>query len=252
MASVRFDGMDLSYFNTYVDESEIFATPEKDYEFVEVPGLNGRLTLDNHRFKDLTIPINCFIRNNFEENFHDLMNFLLSRGGYKTLYLSQDPNHFRNALFYNAVKARTGSFNKSGRFTLNFLCKPERYLRGVEPILITQSEQTIVNPTMFASKPLLDLWGNGWFKFEMGSQSSGTYKSFTIDVTGREAMTPMAHVLIDCEKMICYNNDYTGAGTDVTLYNGYPVFESGTITCSYSSDSSSNEKMEIYPRWWEV
>ena len=112
MASVRFDGMDLSYFNTFVDESEIFATPEKDYEFVEVPGLNGRLTIDNHRFKDVTIPVNCFIRENFEENYLNLMNFLLSRKEYAELVLSQDPGHVRMALFYNAVKPDTGSFDR--------------------------------------------------------------------------------------------------------------------------------------------
>lgn len=257
MGAIYFEGLDLSYFNVSTDESEIFVTPEKDYEFVDVPGLNGRLTLDNHRLKDITLPINCFVRGNFEENYHNLMNFLLSRSGYAKLELSQDPDHFRRALFYNAVRPDTGSFNKSGKFTLNFNCRPERYLTSgseyAAPIEITQNEQTISNPTFFTSKPRITLFGNGWFKFEMGSIPMGTYKSYTIDVTGREPSGPGASVILDCETMMCYDGaDGSNAGEYVVLYNGFPEFEPTIITCTYSTDASSGTKMSIIPRWWEV
>lgn len=252
MGTIKIANMNLETFNVFTDESEIFVTPEKDYEFIEVLGLNGRLTIDNHRFKDVTLPINCFIRKNFARNYTNLMNFLLGLDGYAPIELSNDLNHIRYGLFYNAVRADTGSFNKSGHFTLNFNCKPQRYIANVAPIVIEQSGYYLYSYNDFETKPIITFYGNGSFKIEGGSEILGTFKSFTVTVSGRIEESAKAGVIIDCEQMACYNLDYTNASSDVRLYNGFPVLSAGRNEVTYDSDSEETDKMIIQPRWWEI
>lgn len=254
MGSITVANMNLSAFNVFTDESETFVTPEKDYEFVEIPGLNGRLTIDNHRLKDITLPVNCFIRKNFATNYTNLMNFLLGLDGYAPIELSNDPNHVRYGLFYNSVKPDTGSFNKSGRFTLNFNCRPERYIANIQPINVTYSDYDIYGYNDFDAKPIIQFNGNGWFKIESGDEQFGTFRSFTINVAGRESDPDSAKhgVIINTEQMTCYNLDYTNASNDVVLQNGYPVLTGGKNTVTYSSSSSQTNKLIIQPRWWEI
>lgn len=226
-----------SNYDIHIDQSEIYQTPEKDYEFVEVPGLNGNLLFDNRRFKNITIPINCFIRTNFPVRFRALMNYLLSTNGYQKLYLPQDEGYYRLGVFHRATQSDTGAFNKSGKFTLEFECKPQRFLTTGDS-LMEVTESTITNPTNFEAKPMIRFYGNGSF----------TVNGYTVTVAGRSASQ---YIDIDCEMMTC-SNGATNLASYVTLTSGYPVLKSGSNAVTYTSDSSVSSPLQMKYRWYEL
>lgn len=240
MANFIFGSETLSPNTKYgitIDQSEIFQTPEKDYEFVEIPGRNGDLLFDNNRFRNITIPVNCFIRTDFPNKFRSLMNYLLSVDGYQKLYLPQDSDHYRMGVFRKATESSTGAFNKSGKFTLEFECKPQRFLvSGDTMSAVTGS--TITNPTLHPAKPIIRFYGNGTL----------TINNYQVTVSGRNASY---FIDIDCELMTC-SNAGVNLSSYVTLNNGYPVLKPGNNGVSWTTDSTVANPLRIQPRWWEV
>ena len=246
-------------YNLAIDESQIFRTPKKDYETVSVPGMNGSLIFSNNRFENLTIPVECFIRQDFPTNFRNLMNFLLSVDGYQKLIFPQDEGHFRMALFRVATEGQTGSFNKSGKVTIEFECKPQRFrddgdsfipyqtvsMSQVDSALVDtaavglEDYNTITNPTLFESKPLLRFYGNGTL----------TVNGTRVVVSGSSASN---YIDIDCELMACYRGS-ANMGSYVSLPDGgYPVLKAGSNAVSYSSDTTNAITLRIKPRWWDL
>ena len=96
------------------------------------------------------------------------------------------------------------------------------------------SPAELENPTLFESKPIIRVWGNG-----------------TLNVNDQYitvANSPYAYIDIDCELMDCYHgssnaNQYVSFSTTdyVTLRNGMNYF-------SYSGFT----KVEVTPRWYEI
>lgn len=240
MANFTFGSETLYPNATYgisIDQSEIYQTPEKDYEFVEIPGMSGSLLFDNNRFKNITIPVNCFIRSDFPTKFRSLTNYLLSVNGYQKLTLPQDNGHYRMGAFRKATKSETGSFNKSGKFTLEFECKPQRYLDSGDTMTAVTGS-VITNPTLHTAKPIIRFYGNGTF----------TMNNYTVTVAGRDASQ---FIDIDCELMTC-SNAGSNLSSYVTMANGYPVLKPGNNGVSWTTDSSVTNPLQIKPRWWEL
>lgn len=240
MANFTFNGEILYPSTTYnisIDQSETYNTPEKDYEFVEIPGRNGDLLFDNKRFKNMTISVPIFIRSNFGLYRNQLVRYLYSVDGYQKLTFPNDIGHYRMAAFYRAIDPQTGSFNKSGHMTLEFNCKPQRFLNtGDNLVAITGS--TIDNPTNFPAKPMIRFYGNGTF----------TMNGYTVTVADREASQ---YIDIDCDLMTCSNGS-SNLASHVTLANGYPILKGGSNAVTWSSDSSLANPLQMKPRWWEI
>lgn len=240
MANFTFSGEILypsSTYNISIDESETYNTPEKDYEFVEIPGRSGDLLFDNKRFKNMTISVPIFIRSNFGLYRNQLVRYLYSVDGYQKLTFPNDIGHYRMAAFYRAIEPETGSFNKSGHMTLEFNCKPQRFLNTGDN-LVAVSSNTVNNPTNFPAKPLIRFYGNGTF----------TMNGYTVTVSGRQASQ---YIEIDCDLMTCSNNG-TNLSSYVTLSNGYPILKGGSNAVSWTSDSSLQYPLQMRPRWWEI
>ena len=235
---VIYNGRNLYDFGVLVDESEIHISPSKDYELTEIPGLNGSLIFDNSRLRNITIPINCIIRKNFNLNYRALINYLISSEGYNKLELSEDPNHYRLGAFLESVEPETWERNKSGQFTLEFECKPERYLTDGSEWHVYASGSRIPNITRFNAKPIIRFYGNG--TVTIGNKSvtvSGRNSSYFID--------------IDCELLLCYNGS-TNMGQYVTVPNGYPMIAPNGSVITYTTDSTVANPCRVMPRWWEV
>ena len=140
MDELSYNGKNFSEFNTFFDGSKAFGSPEKDYELVEIMGRNGSLSIYNDRFKDILLPFPCFVRSAFLTHYRQLVEFLNSQHGYLRLETSKEPNHFRKALFQGIVEPQTTPFNHGGQFTINFLAKPQRFLKSGETPVSSQSQ----------------------------------------------------------------------------------------------------------------
>ena len=229
---LTFNGKALSDFGVWFDGSVSFGSPERDVELVEVVGRNGALSISNDRFRNIEITFPCAIRTNFIDNYRNLMAFLNSSNGYCRLETTQEPNYYRLALFMNQTDPTGYKLNKHGRFDLVFQVMPQRFLKSGENWTTVSS--SLLNPTLFPSKPIIRVWGNGSLQIN----------SVTVTV----ANSPYEYVDIDCELMDCYYgsnnaNSYVSFSTTdyVTLQSGVNSFVISGFT-----------KVEVKPRWFEI
>lgn len=152
-----FNGRTASSFGVQLaDNTEWWATPERDMEHISVPGRSGDLLIDNGRFNNMEI--------NFEVNrvtdgraLSELINWLALNPGYQRLSVSDDPDHYRMASFEGMTVPVFTQLKKSARITIPFNCKPQRFIvSDEEGVTINSNPLTITNYGDDA-KPRLEL-----------------------------------------------------------------------------------------------
>lgn len=231
MRTLTFNGVNLSTYHTFVDGSQLFDIPDKDVTFFPIPGKNGDLSISNDRFNNIDISVNCFIRENFVENYNNLMNFLMSQEGYKRLEYSAEDDIFRQASFVKGIQPDTGAFLKYGTFTLVFSCKPQKWLKSGETDRRVTSTRILTNPTHFVAKPLIKVTGTG-----------------TINVNDSEMVLSQnnSEVYIDCEIEDAYEGTIN-RNPDLTVTNGFPRLNPGANTFTVTGCV-----IDVYCRWWRI
>lgn len=228
---ITFNNKPFSDFNVFEDESQLFATPSKDSSFYSVPGRNGDLEIFNNRYLNKELSVNCFVRENFGENYSNLINFLYSQDGYKRFETSVDPEVYRMASFVSEIEPDTGSFLKYGQFVLTFNFKPQKWLKSGEMAININEAITLINPTNFVAFPLIELVGTG-----------------TINV-GDSVLTlanNTSTTFVDCEIQDCYEGTIN-RNPDLTVVGNFPTLgkETGISASGFTS-------VKIYPRWWKL
>ena len=133
-----FNGKKSSDFDVWASGLNIFYSPEKRIERIQVPGRNGELLIEDGSFENTELLFkDCFIPRHFSENFTNLSNYLNRQKGYQRLELSWLPDEYRLAAFHGDIEASMKNWNGMGKFDLTFNCKPQRFLKsGEEPIYI--------------------------------------------------------------------------------------------------------------------
>lgn len=133
-----FNGKKSSDFDVWASGLNIFHSPERRIERIQVPGRNGELLIEDGSFENTELLFkDCFIPRHFSENFTNLSNYLNRQKGYQRLELSWLPDEYRLAAFHGDIEASMKNWNGMGKFDLTFNCKPQRFLKsGEEPIYI--------------------------------------------------------------------------------------------------------------------
>ena len=232
--TIIYDGLNLEVFGVYFDGSREFNKPAKEMERVSIPGRNGDLFIPRNRWANLPLTFNCFINDNFHENYAQLSAFLNSRKGYCVLETSWQPEIYRKAAFVATLNPSMNQLNRKGQFTIEFDCKPQRFLKtGTVEQTIT-SGTSIYNPTHFDARPLIRIYGNG--TVTIGTQ--------TVTVAGNTN----SYVDVDCEAMDCFYGS-TNLNSKVTLSgHEFPVLKEGANMITFTDISS----VKITPRWWTI
>lgn len=167
--SLEFDGVNSLAHGIYITGESVYNAPERDVESLEIAGRNGDYLLDKGRWKNIDVTYNAGAfgsdQSEFATKIRQFRNLLASRYGYHRLTDTYNPNEYRLGVFKNAVEVEASSYKRAGEFDLIFNCKPQRYLTSGETELTVTSGQTINNPTLFDSSPLLAVKGYGTIEF---------------------------------------------------------------------------------------
>ena len=227
-----FDGISSASFDVYISGGGVFDSPEPDYEVQSVPGLNGDLHFNNDRYKNVDGRYEAFIIRNFKENFTAFKTALLQRNSYCRLEDTYFPGQFRLARVKSKLEPQMVQTLEGGTFTIEFDCKPQRFLKsGERAIELTSSGSVIINNGMEA-KPLVKVYGSG---------------SGTITFGGRTvALNSInSYVMLDCE----IQNAYKGTENKNSTISApvYPTLLPGRNTIGWTGGVT---KVEITPRWW--
>lgn len=159
-----FDGIDSRDYGVYISGDAVFNAPERDVEMIEIPGRNGAFALDKGRFFNIEVayPAGLFgaTEADFAAGINALRNALASRKGYCRLEDDYNPNEYRMAVYKSGLDV-TPAMLKAGKFDIVFECKPQRFLKSGETEQTVTSGGTLTNPTLFESRPLLQVDGYG-------------------------------------------------------------------------------------------
>lgn len=207
--------------------------PERDYEYVEIPGKNGDLIIDKGRYKNKFISYKAYIIDKYAVNIMGLRNALLTQKGYQKLDDTVNPDEFRMGQVIPFEIDEVGVL-KAGEFTIQFNCKPQRYLKSGEAPITFSAAGSIFNQTSEASKPFLRVYGSGAGTVGIGSE--------TITISAINS-----YVDIDCEIMNAFKGA-TNCNKDVSFTNDIvlnPGLNGITITGNITS-------VEITPRWFII
>jgi predicted phage tail component-like protein len=127
-----FNGKKSSDFNVWCSGDGLYRLPERDVEYISVPGRNGDLVVDNGRWQNVAVTYSCFIPKNFREHYADLVSWLASQKGYGKLEDARHPEFYWLARMDADVDPKMVVADDSGTFTLTFNCKPQRFLKSGE------------------------------------------------------------------------------------------------------------------------
>ena len=168
--ALKFDGVSSRTYGVYITGEAVYNAPEREVEMISIPGRNGAFALDKGRFENVTVtyPAGIFADNetDFAAAISDFRNYLCSRKGYCRLTDEYNPNEYRMAVYKSGLEVDPAQL-RAGEFEITFDCKPQRWLTsGETAVTIASSGDTITNPTLFESGPLLEVEGYGKIEIE--------------------------------------------------------------------------------------
>lgn len=225
---------DSRFYGVGIYGDQLAKAPERDQKFIEVPGRDGDLILDNGRYKNITVSYKAYIIENYNENIMGLRNALMSKKGYQRLQDTINPEEYRLA---KAIPFDIKEYGvlRAGEFTMQFICKPQRFLVDGDIPLEFTSSASILNQYEEDAKPLIRAYGTG--SFSIGG--------VTVQITSANVYTD-----IDCELQEAYKDTLaTNCNGNIVLTDGvFPVLSHGENQITMSGIT----KLVITPRWWII
>lgn len=191
---IIFGDVDSSEYGIYISGEGVYNAPERAVEFVDVPGRNGAIALDQGRYENISITYPALLleddQENFREKLSDFRNAILSQRGYQRLEDSYHPEEYRMGLYASGLEvSRVFRKMRGGEFELTFNCKPQRWLSVGEYPIPVDSGDILENITPFDAGPLLEVEGYGNINFngyniDVQNAPLGETTILTLDTSG--------------------------------------------------------------------
>ncbi len=229
-----YNGESSADYDLLVGAQNTFNAPKRSVTKYTIPGRNGDLIKDNGCFENISVPYTIVCKSGFENLADSISAWLKSPTSYCRLEDSHHPEYYRMGLVTDAITYTTGALNHSTKATVTFDCKPQKWLTEGERVKKFTSAGTIFNPTKFASKPLIKVYGNGQSTLKIGDYSM--------------SLNLQAYVTIDSELMDCTRGNMN-MNSYVVLASGFPELKSGINLITFTGGITS---IEITGRWWTI
>lgn len=200
--------------------------PTRRFVEQEVAGRNGNVLLIDRSFPNVTQEYEVYLsaeNTGLPSVARACAEWLCAPTGYAELKDSYDSTVFREAYLVDGMNVEN-ALNKFGRCTITFSCKPQKWLYSGTS---STTSLTLVNPTPFEAKPLIEVSGSG-----------------TISINGVEieVLDTVTDFVIDCETMNASDN------TKIFCLD-FPVLSAGTSSVTHDNTITA---IEITPRWWTL
>ena len=229
-----FGTCDTKDFGVGIYGDQLANAPQRSVDVMSVPGKNGDVIIDNGRYENITVSYKAYIIDEYNQNIRGLRSALLSQHGYQKLEDSVNPEEYRMGCILPFNIEEYGIL-RAGEFTLQFNCKPQRYIKEGDYAITFTSNGSIHSDYDEDAKPLIRAYGTG---------------SFTINGVQITINSASSYTDFDCELMEAYKDTMaTNCNGNITLNNGkFPVLSKGNNAVTFSGLSS----LEIKPRWWII
>lgn len=237
MGEVIYNGRSSKDIGLEVETFPEYEAPKRSYEKIHIPGRNGDLLIDNGCWENVSrkysVSIGSYDRL-YDEMANKVSEWLNSSISYARLEDSYEPEYYRLAVYHGSF-SMTNIFNHGGKSTIEFDCKPQRFLKiGDIPISVT-STMAINNPTNFESLPIIKIYGSG-----SGEIVFGTCRVTVTEVGGQ--------LILDCELQDAYLNN-TNKNSVIKVPNGFPKMNVGETPIGFSGGVN---RLEVIPKWYTL
>ena len=244
MANLMFNGQLLP---CKVEHFPAIRKPARKFTKYNVPGRNGDIIVPQNAWENIVVSYDVYAGDPDNTPLQDIWNSIadiLYQPGYCVLEDDYDLDIFREGVFMGGIEAEN-SWNLYGRATLEFDCKPQKWLRTGQDWKTINPGGTdyIWNTTHYDAKPLI------YVKMTPNSGGSGTVivgdKTLTItDLVGQ-------FVYLDCDSQDAY---YGTSNLNGCVSGDYPVLSAAgefptSTTLNYTGDI---EQCKIMPRFWKL
>lgn len=228
MFSFNFMGKD-SYedFGIVVEKRPIIPKPQRNIQYLDVPGRSGSLKVDDATYKDIIIPISCGFRDKNVADMADIVKTWLDSGE-GPLILSNQTDKYYLAHVSDQLDI-SQELRVFGQFLVNFRCKPFKYAvnNGVVTLV---TPGAVINMSSMDSRPVIKIYGAGAIDL--------TINNATFHLTNVIDYVTVDSVLMDAYKDTqLMNNNMIGE---------FPKLQVGTNTISWVGSVS---KIELTPNW---
>lgn len=218
-----------------VEHYPIRVVPERALTETEIAGRNGALVQYDGNWQNYTQEYEVYIsaeKTGLVRAARAVAEWLSAPVGYQRLEDSYEPDVYRMA-YYAGGQDIESILNRFGRATIEFVCKPQRFLKSGEAPKTFTEAGTLTNITRMDALPVITVYGTG---------GTVTVNDTTVEISEIED-----YVVLDCELMDAYKgnenrNPYVSAAD-------FPVLVSGINNISFSGGITS---LEIVPHWWTI
>ena len=219
--SLQFGNVDSSDYGIFISGESVFNSPERAVEIVTVPGRNGAVVIDQGRYENISVeyPAGVFgdDQTEFRTKLSQFRNALKAQLGYQRLTDTYHPNEYRMGVFVDAIEVDPVRYNTAGEFKLIFNCKPQRFLTSGEVPVSVASGDSIVNPTLFDSQPMIEFEGYG--RIEINGETIVVHNEpYGLVPLHSRSSTMSASVSLDSANLALMN---TRDSIDVSNGNGF-------------------------------
>lgn len=202
-----------------------------------VPGRNGDIIYPQEAFNNYVQPYEVYVsaeQMRLPAAMRGVGAWLCGPRGYQTLVDSYDIDTYREAYYVGPLNVDS-ILHRFGRATIEFNCKPQRFLRDGDEEIQVVSGQEINNPTPFAAKPLITVTGTGPGVLIVGNRAV-EIKSFAEE-----------SVILDCEAQNAYSPDGANRNGIVSAPE-FPELD-GKMGIKWTGGITA---VKIRPRWWTL
>lgn len=266
---LTFDNIDSADYGIFLKKAAVFNTPERRVEKVAIPGRSGDLLIDDGTFENIEVEYSAVLGSETAEAFASTLgefrSALASKGTYKKLTDSYNPDEYRLATLIEKFEVDPRAYYMAGEFKMVFDCKPQRFLKSGDTMQTFTANGYIENPTLYESLPLIIVKGNGRVNIAGHMVTiSDTTEEIYIDCEIMEAFLPgyepedlteeKGLVITD---ELSFNIEVQKGRREAVNMNAhvsfadykFPTIGPGRQPIAFDN---SVEYVKIYPRWWRL
>lgn len=240
----------------YVDSSMSFNKPQKNVEFIRIPGRSGDLVIDYKTWQNVIISYPCFTKS--YSAFEAVINTLGRMSGYQKIECTNDAECYRMGVPSIPQAPTAKKINTNFYFDLTFNCKPQRFLSNIPDITVPVSGSVdIANPTGFEAQPIVRVADAGSIIFkENKTELFMPFEEITATFSSWDTDT-YPFVYMNSEQMECTMADLNGievaANSLLSLSpKKYPVLYGNNDANSTHVTNNTGAAIVITPRWWKL
>ncbi len=222
-------------YNILISQRPSLPSAKRRVNYIDIPGRDSSFRYDEGTYEDITITVECSIKDdNVPGKLDEIKAWLFSAGESDLIFSFQSDKKYK-AQVVNAIDFKQ-VYNITSSFVIIFNCRPFKYAVNSSSIAITSGGGiTIVNEGTLTSKPIITVYCTGDGSFKINNRevllSSVNVPSIILDSELEEAY------YIDGEILVNANNMITGE---------FPLLDVGNNNITFSGGVT---KLEITPNW---